>query len=407
MPLGLKSPKKQNQKIAREGEGLMIRFYCEHCAHKIRVRDKEIGKQGKCPKCGNVITIPAESTIIEFRCEKCDREMSVPKSNAGKKAICPKCNSTFIIPTTQFTGPAATRNDSGDLIARTIDSPHNLTLIDVPEEYKLKDEPAGQYNVSEEAVDRQQEPEEELKAEETESVGQRRLPWMIDIFLYPISISGLLHLGIFTIIPFVLSLIGMLLGPFGMAIALPAFVINIAVMLYLYWYVTECIRDSAKGGLRAPEAFAMAGMGEMWSQAQYIIGCLLIFFSPVFFYSFFNSESDVVYWILLLFGVFFFPMGLLACVMFDSIGGLKPPLLIVSIFSTFFQYCGLVLLITGIALGYKAIPTIRTDIPQQQTIAMIFLDSAVFLILLYTSFVVAHLLGRFFWRYQDKLNWEV
>lgn len=385
----------------------MIRFYCEHCAHKIRIRDKEIGKQGKCPKCGNVITIPAESTVIEFRCEKCDREMSVPKSNAGKKAICPKCNSTFIIPITQFTGSAAMWNDSGDLIARTIDSPHDLTLLDVPEEYKLKDEPAGQYNVSEEAVDRQQESEEDSKAEETESIGQRRLPWMIDIFLYPISISGLLHLGIFTIIPLVLSLIGMLLGPFRMAIAFPSFLINIAVMLYLYWYVTECIRDSAKGGLRAPEAFATSGLEEMWSQALYIIGCCLIFFGPAFFYSFFGSKTDIVYWLLLICGIFFFPMALLACVMFDSIGGLNPLLLIVSIFSTFLQYCGLVLLITGIVLGYKAIPTIRTDIPQQETIAMILMESVFFLILLFITFVAAHLLGRFFWRYQDKLNWEV
>jgi hypothetical protein len=385
----------------------MIRFFCEYCAHKIRVRDKEIGKQGKCPKCGNVITIPAESTIIEFCCEKCDRQMSVPKSNAGKKAICPKCNSTFIIPTTQFIGPAETRNDSGDLIARTIDSPHDLTLIDVPEEYKLKDEPAGQYNVSEKAIDRQQESEEDLKAEESESVGQRSLPWLIDIILYPISISGLLHLGIFTIIPFILSLIGMLLGPFSLAIALPSFLINIAVMLYLYWYVTECIRDSAKGGLRAPEAFATAGLGDMCSQALYIFGCCLIFFGPVFFYSIFNNKTDVIYWLLLLCGTFFFPMALLACVMFDSIGGLNPLLLIVSIFSTFFQYCGLVLLLTGIVLGYKAIPTVRTDIPQQETMAIILLESILFLILLYITFVVAHLLGRFYWRYQDKLKWEV
>ena len=385
----------------------MIRFYCEHCAHKIRVRDTEIGRQGKCPKCGNVITIPAESTIIEFRCEKCDRQMSVPKSNAGKKAICPKCNSTFIIPATQFTGPAETRNDSGDLIARTIDSPHDLTLIDVPEEYKLKDEPAGQYNISEKAVDRRQESEEDLKAEESESVGQRRLPWLIDIFLYPTSISGLLHLGIFTIIPFVLSLIGMLLGPFSMAIAIPSFLINLAISLYLYWYVTECIRDSAKGGLRAPEAFATAGLEEMLSQALYIVGCCLVFLGPSFFYGIFNNKTDFVYWLLFICGIFFFPMGLLACVMFDSISGLNPLLLIVSIVSTFFQYCGLVLLITSIVLGFRAIRTMQSDNGQQEMLTAIFLGRIFFFILLYIAFVVGHLLGRFFWRYQDKLKWEV
>jgi hypothetical protein len=28
-------------------------------------------------------------------------------------------------------------------------------------------------------------------------------------------------------------------------------------------------------------------------------------------------------------------------------------------------------------------------------------------LLLYMVFVIAHLLGRFYWRYQERLNWEV
>lgn len=385
----------------------MIRFYCEHCAHKIRVRDKDIGKQGKCPKCGSVFVVPVESTVIEFHCESCDRIIGAPKSHEGKKAICPKCKSTFIIPTTQFAGPAATRNDSGDLIARTVDSPHDLTLIDVPEEYKPKDEPAVQYNVSKQAIDRQYETEESLAPEETDSDGQRTLPWFIDLFLYPISIPGLMHLGIFTIIPLLLSLIGILLGPFRMAMAFPSFFIHIAIWLYICWYITECVRDSSKGGLRAPEAFATSGLGEMWSQSLHIIGCYLIFLGPALFYSAFSNKTDIVFWLLLVYGAFFFPMGLLACIMFDSIYGLNPLLLIGSIFSTLFQYCGLVLLISGIVLGFRAIRSTQTNNIHQGTFTMIIMGVVFSLILLYIAFVVAHLIGRFFWRNQEKLNWEV
>ncbi len=385
----------------------MIRFCCEHCAHKISVPDNGVGKQGKCPKCGGFIIVPAESTVIDFLCENCDRKISVPKFNAGKKAICPKCNNTFIIPAIQSPDSAATQNYSGDMIARTTDSTHGLTLMDVPEEYKLKDKLVGSSNVSEETVDRQQEYDEDLAAEEAESAEQRKLPWIIDIFLYPISLPGLMHLGIFTIIPLLLSFIIRLLGPLGMAVALPGFVINIAIGLYVCWYITECVRDSAKGGRRAPEAFATSGLGEMWSQSLHIIGCYLIFLGPTLFYSAFNNKTDIVFWLLLAYGVFFFPMGLLACVMFDSISGLNPFLLIGSIFSAFFQYCGLVLLITGIVLGFKAIPTIQTDSTQQETISMIFLESIFYAILLYITFVVAHLIGRFYWRNQEKLNWEV
>ena len=282
-----------------------------------------------------------------------------------------------------------------------------MTLIDVPEEYRLKDESVDQYKVPEQTNARQQESEEDLVVEETESNDQRKLPWLIDIFLYPISLPGILHLGMFTVIPLLIALVRISLGPFGMAVAFPGFLINIAVMLYLYWYVSECIRDSAKGGLRAPEAFATLGLSDMWSQALHIIGCFIIFLGPAFFYFYFGQKTDVVFWLLLGFGVFFFPMGLLACIMFDSVRGLNPILLIPSIFSTFFQYCGLVLLITGIVLGFRAIRMKQSDDVQTLTITLIFLGSVFYLIMLYVTFVVAHLIGRFYWRYEKKLNWEV
>jgi hypothetical protein len=385
----------------------MIRFYCKYCAHKIRVQDKDIGRLGKCPQCGKVIRIPTESTIIEFNCENCGRVISVPKSHAGKQAICPKCHIQFIIPSPRSPGPDWMEEYSGDLVDRTTDSTHGLTLLEVPEEYKLKDEPADEADTSEKAINLQEGSEEDLEKEETESAGRSKLPWFIDIFLYPISIPGLIHLGIFTIIPLVLSLIRMLLGPFRMAFTFPSLLINLAVGLYICWYITECVRDSAKGGHRAPEAFASSGLGEMWSQSLHIIGCYLIFLCPAFFYSIFSNKTDIVFWLLLAYGAFFFPMGLLACIMFDSIYGLSPLILIGSIFSTFFQYCGLVLLITGIILGFKAIQTIQTNNDQQERFLMIIMGAVFSAILLYVAFVVAHLIGRFYWRYEEKLNWEV
>jgi len=380
----------------------MIRFYCEHCAHKISARDKDIGRQGKCSKCGKVIVVPTESTVIDFLCEYCERQISVPKSHAGKKAICPKCRNTFIIPITQFPASAANQNYSGDLIARTTDSSHGLTLMDVPEEYKLKEEPAVQSNVSEKAIERQQE------SEETEPAGHRRLPWFIDIFLYPVSLPGLTHLAIFTIIPTLIAILRTLLGKAGMIVGLPGFIINILIFLYIGWYFTECVRDSAKGGTRAPEAFASMGAREMWSQMQHIVGCYLILVSPVFFYNLYTGKLDAVYWGLLITGSFFFPMGLLACIMFDSVSGLNPKLLIGSIFSTFFQYCGLVLLVIAVIFIFTQLAgMLETEATQKPSAAMLILGGALFFIGLYIAFIIAHLIGRFYWRYEEKLNWEV
>jgi len=386
----------------------MIRFCCEHCAHKIRVMDKDIGRQGKCPQCGKVIRIPTESTIIDFNCENCDREISVPKSYAGKKVICPKCHIQFIIPSPQFPGHAAIQDYSGDLIARTTDSSHGLTLIDVPEEYKLKEEPVVQYNVSEEVVDRQPESEEDSEAEETESAGQRRLPWVSDIFLYPVSLSGLTHLVIFAIIPTLIAILKTLLEKTGTIVGLPGLIINILIFLYIGWYFTECVRDSAKGGTRAPEAFASIGAGEMWSQMQHIVGCYLILISPAFFYSLYTGKLDAVYWGLMITGSFFFPMGLLACIMFDSISGLNPKLLIGSIFSTFFQYCILVLLVIAVVFIFTQLAgMLETEATQKPSASMLILGGALFFVGLYIAIIIAHIIGRFYWRYEDKLNWEV
>ena len=176
----------------------------------------------------------------------------------------------------------------------------------------------------------------------------------------------------------------------------------------MFWYITECVRDSAAGRIRAPEAFATSGLGEMYTQWLHIVGCYLVFFGPVGFYYFWFQRMDILFWSLLAYGIFFFPMGLLACVMFDSIRGLNPVLLFSSIFSTFIQYSGLVLLVACIILAAGTIIGIaETEGVRQFSIAMLVLEGIFSLFILYIVFVVAHLLGRFYFKYRDKLNWEV
>ena len=136
----------------------------------------------------------------------------------------------------------------------------------------------------------------------------------------------------------------------------------------------------------------------MYHQALNLIGCYLIFAGPAVFYSLWTHRTDTIYWSLLAYGVFFFPMGLLAVVMFDSLHGLNPITLIGSIFSTVFPYCGLVLIFGTIVLFVKTAS--KTQSGSLVTFVAGF-------IAIYILLVIAHLLGRFYWRYQDKLNWEV
>jgi hypothetical protein len=258
-----------------------------------------------------------------------------------------------------------------------------------------------QTSVSEEPDEYEQEIEKKLPTEETGYADERRLPWLKDIFLYPFSVPGLKNFVIFIGVPLIIDILGTILPiQLSCLFGIVSTVIEIALFLYIYWYFAECVRDSADGGVRAPEGLgATPGLAGMFWQTVNVIGCLTIFFGPFFFYILFAKRADIIFWLLLIYAVFLFPMGLLAVVMFDSAIGLKPRLLISSISGTFFPYCGLVLLfITPIVL----ISMIQPVVQKSRLWSFILLS-----IIIYIVLVGAHLLGRFYWWYQEKLNWNL
>ena len=305
--------------------------------------------------------------MIRFSCENCGCKIKAPETNAGKKRKCPKCGNKLIVPE---------EINVNDLLVT------NTEIKENPEEPYI---------------------ENEIPSEENESTDTRRLPWFIDIFLYPTSMSGLTNLAIFTVISIIIFILRASLSIAGRLISIPGILIG----LYMGWYLTECVRDSAKGNTRAPEAFAIADIREMWDQVQHIIGSYLIFIMPAFFYSLYTQKTDLVYWILLTTGSFFFPMSLLTCIMFDSSRGLNPILLLGSIFSTFIQYCVLVILVIGIVFSLilitKLMPAENT---QKLSITMFIFGGIFFFLVTYIALIIAHLTGRFYWRNKEKLNWE-
>lgn len=349
----------------------MICFHCKNCGQKISVQDQFSGRRGKCPKCRAILTIPQP-----------------PAGDTGADL-------------------GSNANEPKGSLENT---PYNLTLLDVPQEIKDRSQPTEQPDSSEAVYEQFRRSQGGLTTQQSDQIPQRKLPWIIDIFLYPISKPGLTTLGIIIGIPLLLKLIIMLLGAFTLVfppmlillavVAFARFIIDIVLGLYMYWYMCECIRDSAAGELRAPETIGNTpGLGEMFFQTLRIIGCFIFFIAPVLFYSQYAQKADFIFWSLMAYAVLFFPMGLLAVVVFDSISGLNPVLLLGSIFSTFFQYCGLVILFYGLGI----LLFIITSVIQQSWI-LAYISGIVFIYLL---LVAAHLLGRFFWKYQEKLNWEV
>lgn len=344
--------------------------------------------------------------MIKFRCKNCSQRLSVPDTYAGKKERCPKCKTIVVVPQDflfefETKGTETNKKKTGEVKETPKKNGLNLTFIDAPEEVKAAGQPVGSKSTVDEQLEELQRLEESLgTAKEPEPVPQRKLPWLIDIFLYPISRHGSIIIGIVILIPLLIGIVAKLLGPFGFFISIPGFFINIVVMLYMYWYLCHCIRDSAEGNIRAPDVLANSPtIGDMFFQTMKVVICLLFFSTPMIIYYYNTRKTDFIFWLLFGFDIFFFPMGLLSVIMFDSISSLNPILLIGSIFSTFFQYLGLLFLF--FILGRLIVQIFSV------TFASVILGVFLLFAFIYLALVTAHILGRFYWRNREKLRWDV
>jgi len=246
---------------------------------------------------------------------------------------------------------------------------------------------------------------------------KRTLPWIIDIFLYPISISGIIHLSIFIITPLLIQLIVLhFIDIFKGILSLFFYLLLVG---YAFYYLGYCVFDSSRGGLRAPDVSIndSPDKSEFWSQIFLVIGVVAVCFFPVTIYYIVTEQTDLLFWLLLLVCVFFFPMVMLIAVLFDSVNALNPVMIITSIYRTFIPYCGLVLtfsVLTGII-----VPVILGLPRPRDLIAGLFYVYSLMDYLLGTAFifykiafvylamVTAHLLGRFYLRYKKKLDWGI
>lgn len=342
--------------------------------------------------------------MIKFHCKNCGQKISVPKIHAGKKGKCPKCKNIVVVP----------RVENTDLVKdyRNLNATSHHKSSSPVSDIQLEKEPPNHTGkmdkVFANGFEAPRNHEWVGKIDEAEKAAARKLPWLIDIFLYPTSISGLVNLGIFWILPILLRFIATLLP-----IPIVWFLVWLVIIAYMFYYFTECIRDSALGGIRAPENIGnLPDVGDAFSRLMEIVASVVIFWGPVVAYSIYkifwqpgsaifvyDPKTDAIFWLLLGYGIFFFPMGLLALVMFKSTSAFNPFLWVASIFSTFFQYCCLVLFFC--VLGWLVSKTVFS-FPQSHLFAYLF--GAAFI---YLAMVAAHLLGRFYYLNSEKLNWEV
>jgi DNA-directed RNA polymerase subunit RPC12/RpoP len=345
----------------------LLRFCCENCGQRIKVAGIYAGRRGKCPKCGSAVLIP----VPDNESVKVDISAGIDYERPGN---------------VQFQKSAG----KGD---------QNSAM----KEGRSGEDPYGGYYDYSNLHSRVY-----SKRLEEDEPPERKLPAFIDVFLYPFNLEGIVSLSIFWLMPLFIDFLGMFII-FPFLLFIPQFII----FGYMYYYFMDCVRESSAGWVRAPQNIAnMPDLDEAVQQAISIVVSLLIFWGPVAGHVIFRHinqglldgvdydfGSDPVYWVLMGYGVFFFPMGLLSLAMFDSITALNPFLLIRSILITFFPYLGMVMLFCVLAVLF--------------TMVKVFLNSSFILSLfsgaafVYMAMVTCHLLGRFYYKYSERLDWEV
>lgn len=329
---------------------------------------------------------------MRFTCPHCAVKLTAREDRAGQNVTCPRCKGRMTIPQPAELEPAAPP------------LPNDIQLIDPPRSLdgallQLKEEPKPTGG----AVDDQQRLEELrssiLPESSPEYTGERKLPWPIDIPLYPFSKAGLTTLGIVIGIPFLIDLCAGLLGSFRFFL-LPFILVDLLIEAYFLWYVTQCVQDSASGGVRAPETISQVpGVSEILVQLGRTLASIVVALLPLMIYRSHTHTRDATFWSLLAWAAAIFPMAMLSVTMHDSIGGLNPLILIPSVLRTLLSYLVLVLvlgaavfLMTNVWFAVAEDPGLRFGF----SIAVC-----------YPILVGAHLLGRFYWRCKDRLDWNV
>ncbi len=343
---------------------------------------------------------------MKFRCGHCGRQLQVAATLAGKKGRCPQCKQVVTVPAAE--GPVGEAGPT-EPRARTLKPElRDALLFDAPPAVEPAETPAAEPESAEEAY-------QTLRGMyggrllEAEAVPERRHPWFVDIFLYPLNKPGLTLVAISVGVPFLLRVVlkffFFLSGAFGPALIFWVLFImlhwsGLAIfVLYMNWYVCECIRDSAAGGIRAVETAAITpGFAEIFGRFFTVLITGLVCMAPAILYASRSGGADTMFWVLYGLGGSLFPMALLSVVMHESLRGLNPILLIRSALKTLIPYSAVV------GFGYVlfvSIPMAARYLLHAWVLQYVFLFAA-----FYQLLILAHLIGRFYWRNEERLYWD-
>ena len=246
--------------------------------------------------------------------------------------------------------------------------------------------------------------------------GLRQHPWPLDVLLFPASVSCLLNLVVFwggSTLAIMLAqpnsfypggILEMIADAWLMRQSRPLRSMGVGILILatfvtacLTRYLAECVRESSRGGTRAPDS---PGIIDAAIQVQNLLLALLAFGIPAGVYALARwGLVDSLSWTIVGCAGFFLPMALLSMILFDSMSGLNPRYWLLSVVRVLVPYGALVVALAAI-VGLVAW-VVR--ITEQSLVGLLLLA----MVILYTATVIAHILGRFYFRYSQRIGWGI
>jgi hypothetical protein len=300
----------------------------------------------------------------------------VPDTQAGKSGRCPKCKGSIRVPR-----PTPVEEQAPQAGTDTPRKPLDESMFDLP--------PAP--------VQTKAQPP--TTADDTPDSEQEIPRPAFDILLYPLSVSGIIHLLIFSLLPPVWKEATTL--RFWTSPGIVELCYLVILTLYFVHYAAMCLSHSAGGGTRAPDIngdSSPLSTDALLSTGKTVLPIVALIWGPPLAYHIVRERVDWILpaWVAL--AGFAFPMVLLAVNDFDSARAANPLLVVPSIASVFCPYCVLLLCLLPL-LGLAGLLMYAAVGPWKIWLARP--------LMIYILLVEIHLLGRFYKQYEERLNWGI
>ena len=130
-----------------------------------------------------------------------------------------------------------------------------------------------------------------------------------------------------------------------------------------------------------------------------VLGTALFSFSPAIIYALARSMAEPIFTVLMIVGLFYLPMGLLAVAMFDSFAALNPALVMGAILRVPLQYITTCLLLVGV---YILAGFLQDYLAESIPFVGAILSTFVFL---YFLMVEMRILGLLYYANAKRLGW--